>query len=175
MNRSGRGPEGIEESPGGVRRVLAGHDGADHGDTCGTGGGEEVDVLHGDATDPNDRDIHGARHRLEPLGSDPFVPDILLRGRAEHGAAPDVVGAGGLGVPGGVGVIDGYTDQERRWRDLSRSGEREVVRPEVDAVGTGGEGDVEAVVDEEERRIGGSAPATGWPVRKARATSLPCP
>jgi hypothetical protein len=110
--------------------------------------------------------------RAEAVGPDPFVADVRLGGGAEDGAAADVVGAFAASSRARVGVVGGGADEEvgagasRGGGPARRRAGREA---QVDAVGVGGQGHVEPIVDEEERpAAGGSGSGGRRPARRAR-------
>ena len=135
------------------------HDGSDDRYAGRAGGRDPGGVGGGDAADGDDGDLDGLGDGGEGLGPDALVADILGSG-AEDGATADVVGAGVGGVAGAGGVVGGVADVEGRGACRVAVGgaasgrDGQVVGPEVDAVGLGGEGDVDAVVDEEEGVVG---------------------
>src|SRR6185503_18338481 len=96
-----------------------------------------------DGDDGNGR--RGADAR-EPIEADDGI-GVLLGRRREAGAEADVVGAGG-----GARlrfVVRGDADDEARRYDRARGRKGQIVLSEVHAVGAGGEGDVDAIVDDE--------------------------
>src|SRR5690606_6174508 len=110
-----------------------------------------TDILRRNTADSDNGDRDRVCDCVEPVDTDGFFADVLGP-RAEHGAAADVVGAVLLCAPGGFRVVGRKADQQVRC-DPARGMNRQVVRPEVHAVGTGCERDVHAVVDEQERAV----------------------
>jgi len=145
-------PERGEDCASGGRGVGRGHDRADDRDPRRARATEQVRVGRIDPADGDYRDGNRRRDGRDPLRTDPLISHVF-GARAEHRAAPDVVGALGLEASCGFGIVRRGADQERARRREPGGVDRQVTGAEVDAVGVGGERDVQPIVDEEQRVV----------------------
>ncbi len=165
-----RGPEEIPDCAGWIR---GGHHGAHYG-TAGDSSPEDMPGEGGrDATDAYYGRARAAHHPGQAIETDSLTGIQLGTGR-ENGAATDVVRAIGHSRASGVLVVGGVADEEARWCDAAGGGDREVTGPEVDAVGTDGQSQIDPVVYEEEaaRGCGIGAQALGQGEDFARGQGL---
>ena len=159
LMRDGRGRGGV--AAGDAKEVAddasgrrRGHDGGEHGN-AGRGLEDGGGVGGGDATDAEAGEAAGLLDEPKAAGTDGFGVEAGFGAGGVHGPDAKVVRAGGGGELSIGGVVGGVPDDEA-WRgEAAGGGYGEIVGAEVDAVGTGREGHVEAVVYDEGRAGGG--------------------
>ena len=168
---------------------LGGLEHADGGDTGGACGEGCRGVFGGDAAEGEDRDRSGSGAcELQQVEADAFGDQrVGVAGDAsdflEDGAEED---DGGGGFAGGGDLVEGVAGDADDWLRQSgggveaadlRGGEFAGGGGEVDAVGSGGDGDVGAGVDEELRRLWATErrAVRSLRARGRRALRLPCP
>ena len=148
-----RSPEGLrpwgeysEELAGDFCGGFGAADAGADGNGADAGVDELVDVVGIDSADGEMGEV-GERFEelLEIAGAGGFS---IFGGCGEHGTDADIVGLLLGGVPCFGEVVRLDADEEASGGDIAGMGEGEVGLAEVYAVGAGGEGDVETVVDD---------------------------
>ena len=118
-------------------------------------GGDIVEVDAADGEEGNFQDAGGLADEGE-AGD----PGVFRRGR-EGSADADVIGGRHLRRDEVVDAVSGNADEAIRADDAAGGVGGQIVRPDVDAVGAGKEGDIGAVVHDEKPIAGGVAAEAG--------------
>jgi hypothetical protein len=124
----------------------------DSGDATGTGVDAEGGVLRGHAAEREHGDSDGVRGFAQAVEAERWAV-AGLGSRREYRTVYGEIGAFGFGGAQFVDCVGGDSDEEPRGNDGTQLSGREGSGGEMDAVGSGGERDVGAGVDEEARAV----------------------
>lgn len=129
--------------------IWSGRDGADDADAVQPGLPDQAQVLLVDASDGENWNLDGSRNRRHPERADDGL--FGLDGSSESRTGAEIVSALGDGLAGFGKGLDGGPDDHSGRRDGAGGGDPQVLLPEVDPPGTYGHGDVEVIVDHQQR------------------------